>query len=426
MPSPKAALARVRAKRPGLDHLIQAFGRYQADTGDRLAAAVTFFGFLSFFPLLALAASLLAVFIGPDAVDTVVREVDNYAPGLAEQLMLEDLLTSDRAAGVAGAVGLVGLLYSGLGWVDALREAIRSIWHQNVQAGNLIKKKLADVLVLAGLGLLLVVSLGTSAVASALTGFALETVGLEDSLVATVVVRVVGIALAVLTSTALFLYLFFRLPKVQTPWRRVVRGAALAAVLFEVLKLVGAFYIARTTGNPVYGIVAVAVGLLVWINLVSKMLLLCAAWTVTAPYDADVAPSGTASPEQAAKAGIPLEYADSDMNLTEDGAPTPLVAAVQGRTPPQFADGGPGSEAGDSQADDSQGRGEQASDTGGASGDGTAGRTRATASPPTATADLPGAKGVVLAARSISAVAAAGLAALAVYVLRTVWGYVRR
>src|SRR5664280_3638260 len=49
----------ARAKRPFLDHLVRAYSRYQGDAGDRLAAAVTYFAFLSFFPLVALAFSVL-------------------------------------------------------------------------------------------------------------------------------------------------------------------------------------------------------------------------------------------------------------------------------------------------------------------------------------------------------------------------------
>jgi membrane protein len=118
-------------------------------------------------------------------------------------------------------------------------------------------------------------------------------------------------------------------------------------VLFELLKRVGALYIERTTENPLYGSFAVIVGLLVWINVVSRMFLICAAWTVTAPYDSDVPPSGTASPELAEKAGIPTEFADTDPDaapaLQQDGAPSPLAAAVQGVTPSQDVPEGRGS-----------------------------------------------------------------------------------
>jgi len=310
--NPKASFQRARDARPALDHVVRAYQRYTADAGDRQAAAVTFFAFLSFFPLLALAASVLGYFLGDEAVRTVVREVDSYAPGLAGQLGLQDLLSSDRKAGVAGLLGLVGLLYSGLGWVDALREAVRTMWHHNVKEGNLFVKKAKDVVVLVGLGVTVVLSVAVSAATGAFTGAALNLVNLENTAVATAVAKVVGIALGLAASTALFLYLFLRLPRVAAPFRRVLRGAVLAAVLFEVLKRVGAIYIDRTTGNPLYGIVAVAVGLLVWINLVSRLFLLCAAWTVTAPYDSDVEPSGTANAEAAREARIPAEFADGD------------------------------------------------------------------------------------------------------------------
>ena len=132
------------------------------------------------------------------------------------------------------------------------------------------------------------------------------------------------------------------------PFRRVLRGALLAAVLFEVLKRVGAIYIDRTTENPLYGIFAVVVGLLVWINLVSRLFLLCAAWTVTAPYDSDVEPSGTANAEAAREAGIPEEFADSDdpPTIQQDGAPSPLAAAVQGVVPSQDVPDGRGGDSG--------------------------------------------------------------------------------
>ena len=324
--NPKATFQRARDSRPGFDHLVRAYQRYSADAGDRQAAAVTFFGFLSFFPLLALAAALLSYFLGDEAVGTVVDQVNSYAAGLADQLELRETLTSNSAAGTAGVLGLAGLLYSGLGWVDALREAVRTIWHHDVQGGNLVVKKAKDVVVLVGLGITVVLSVGVSAATGAFTGAALALVGLQETFVATAVAKVVGIALGLLASTVLFLYLYLRLPRVTAPFRRVLRGALLAAVLFEVLKRVGAVYIERTTGNPLYGAFAVVVGLLVWINLVSRLLLLCAAWTVTAPYDSDVEPSGTANVATARTAGPP-EDAD---NAPDDPPTIPDDAARPG------------------------------------------------------------------------------------------------
>lgn len=334
----QSGVSTIRQRRPFLDHLIRAFSRYQADAGDRLAASVTYFGFLSFFPLIALAFSVAGFVVDayPDAQQELTEQINSFLPGLADKL---DVTSIGQAKVATGLVGLGGLLFAGLGWIDALREAIRTIWHHNVQAGNFVVKKLVDVAVLAGLGLTLLASLVVTGVSSGAMSWFLELVGLENNVIARVGLRAAGIGLAVLVDLAVFLYLFTRLPRLKTPLKRVLKGALLGAVGLEILKVVGSLLVARTTSNPVYGAFAVVVGLLIWINLVSRFILFTAAWTVTAPYDTDVAPSGTADEESARAAGIPEQYADHDPDnppMTRgDGAPAPLHAAVQGRTPPQ-------------------------------------------------------------------------------------------
>jgi membrane protein len=342
MENPKVAaqsgVATIRRRRPFVDHLIRAFSRYQADGGDRLAAGVTYFGFLSFFPLIALAFSIAGFVVDayPDAQHKLTEQINNFLPGLADKL---DVTTIGNAKVATGLVGLAGLLLAGLGWIDALREAVRAIWHHNVKAGNFLVKKLADIGVLAGLGLTLLASVAVTGVSSAAMSWFLDLIGLENNSVARVGLRLVGIALALVVDFAVFLFLFTRLPRLNTPLKRVAKGAMLGAVGLEILKVVGSILVARTTNNPVYGAFAVVVGLLIWINLVSRFMLFTAAWTVTAPYDTDVPPSGTADPESARKAGIPEQYADHDPDnpptAAGDGAPAPLAAAIQGETPAQ-------------------------------------------------------------------------------------------
>jgi membrane protein len=335
----KNALPRAREKRPFLDHLVRMYGRYQADGGDRLAAAVTFYWFLSLFPILLLAISLLGYVYGDDAPQHVTRALSGYLP---DQLVETIGDTLADAKGKAGVIGLVGLLLSGLGWVDGLREAIRSIWHQNVKAGNLITRKLVDIVVLVGLFATIAASVVITGATTAATDYVIDLLGLSDSLGATVFTQVLTYVLAAVADTMLFVYMFTRLPKVSTPFRKIVKSALFGAVGFEIIKFAGAFYVARTTskGEATYGAFAVVVGLLLFLNLISRWILLTAAFAVTKPYDSDALPSGTATPEQARKAGIPTEFADDDDPdsppvLVDDGAPTPLRPAVEGKRDPK-------------------------------------------------------------------------------------------
>lgn len=310
--------ARVRA--PWLDHLIRAWGRYQSDAGDRLAASVTYFGFLSFFPLIALAFSVVGFVVHyyPSAQADLVRQINDFLPGLSDKLNVESIGNARVATGI---VGILGLLLAGLGWIDALRDAIRTIWHHNLKAGNFITKKLGDTVILIGLGLTMLASVAVTGVSASAMGWLLKEIGLEGSTVANVLLRIAGYLLAIAVDLALFLFLFTRLPKVASPIRQVFKGALLGAVGFEILKTIGSLLVKGVTHNPVYGVFAVVVGLLIWINYLSRFTLFVAAWTVTQAFEGDARPSGTADVAIAQEAGVPVEFA-------EVGAPAPPVAVL--------------------------------------------------------------------------------------------------
>ncbi len=329
-------VADTRRRAPWLDHLIRGWSRYQSDRGDRLAASVTYFGFLSFFPIIALAFSVAGFVVDayPSAQHDLVREINNFLPGLSDKL---DVTSIGNAKVATGVVGLVGLLLAGLGWIDALREAIRTMWHHNLNAGNFIMKKVVDIGILAGLGLTMAASVAVTGVSASAMGWFLEKIGLEGSIAANIGLRVVGYGLALAVDTALFLFLLIRLPKVATPFRQVLKGAVFGAVGFEILKTLGSLLVKSATHNPVYGAFAVVVGLLIWINYLSRFTLFVAAWTVTAPGDTDVRPSGTADPSMAEEAGIPPDFVSVDPDdvwtTSGDGDPSPLTAALVAKPP---------------------------------------------------------------------------------------------
>ena len=287
----------VRARRPPVDHLVRAYDRNSEVVGGQLAAAVTYYGFLSFFPLLALAFSMIGYVtdIYPSAQDAVTEAVEGAFPSLVGsgegQINIQQVI--DAKAG-AGLVGLLGMLYAGLGWLDALRNSLRRVFGTDDVELGLVKKKLVDVLVLAMLGTSLLASLAVSSLATAVTTWTLELIGLGDSLVATVLLRMLAVTLAVAVDVVIFAILLSRLSGARLPWRRVRSGALLGAVGFEVLKLLGTFLVGRTTDNPLYATFGVVVGLLVWINLVCKLVVFAGAWTATESYSLDPAPPGDA------------------------------------------------------------------------------------------------------------------------------------
>jgi membrane protein len=313
----KDTFSGLRQKSPFLDHLLRAWKHFGDSRGNALAGAVTYFGFLSFFPLLALAFAAVGyvVVVYPEAEADIREALTEALPGLVgtgpNQLNLD---TFANAKGSAGLVGLVGLVYAGLGWVDGLREALRQIFLLPPRQGNIVVKKLADLLVLLTLGIGALAALAVSSIATAVSEQLLRTVDLDGSTLALLGLKVLAPVLSIGVTTLLLLIIFTRLPGRGIPWREALQGAFFGAVGVQALMLLGTYLLQGTTGNALYGAFAVIVGLLVWINFVSRVVLIAAAWTAA---DRNVAPVAAGQDKNPAPAPVEPETADDPEAVRE-------------------------------------------------------------------------------------------------------------
>jgi membrane protein len=256
------------------------FEHYNDVGSNRLAGAVTFFGFLALFPLLTVALAVAAAVLTDNRVNELQQKIAEQIPGLSNHLNLHEVVAN---AGTVGLVSGVILLVSGLGWVDTTRVSIRSSWYLPLEPGNVIVRKFWDTVMLLGLGLVGAVSLGASIAAGALTGQAATWLGLEGSTGGRVALAVIAFLIAVAADLLVFSYLLVGLPRIfGQPRRAVLEAALLGAVGFEILKQALAAYIAGVATKSVYGAFGTPIALLLWINFICRWLLYCVAWTATA------------------------------------------------------------------------------------------------------------------------------------------------
>ncbi|MEV8633315.1 YihY/virulence factor BrkB family protein [Streptosporangium sp. NPDC051023] len=277
----RTKIAADRVRWPWLDHLIRTVQRYQLQAGDRLAGAVTYFAFLSFFPIIALAFAVFGYFLSvrPDAVKTLQRAIDQYLPGLAAQLPIQQIADSRASVGI---IGLLGLLYAGLGAIDALRGALREMSMTTEPPLNFFLAKLRDLTAFALVGITMIASVLVGGFATQAGGVVAEKLGLSSSAAESWSLRLLGLAVSLLADTVVFVIILHWMGRSRQPIRVVLRGALLGAVGFGLLKQLAALILSRTLNNPIYGVFAVMVGLLIWINLSSRVILYAAAWTETA------------------------------------------------------------------------------------------------------------------------------------------------
>jgi membrane protein len=277
-------LARQRRQRPWLDHLVRAGEAYSERYGNHYAAAITYFSVLSLFPLLMIAFAVAGFVLSGNA--SLLREMQNSiteaVPSGLGKTINDVIKQAIESRSTVGIIGLLAAVYSGLGWMSNLRDALTAQWGQEHLPRPFLKTMLKDLLALLGLGLALAVSFGLSAAGGGLGSWLLGLVGLDDDAWALFMLRVGTIVLALAANWLVFLWVLSRLPRERVSARSAMRGAAAAAVGFEVLKQVFTIYLASVTSSPAGQVFGPILGLLLFANLVSRFLLFITAWTATA------------------------------------------------------------------------------------------------------------------------------------------------
>ncbi|MEG3630888.1 YihY/virulence factor BrkB family protein [Streptomyces poriticola] len=259
-------------------HAWRSYERLDRVKWTRLAAAMTFTSFVALFPLLTLAAAVAAATLSTEQQNEIQDKIAQQVPGISDQLNIQDLVQN---AGTVGLIAGVLLLFTGMGWIEATRGCLRAVWELPDPEESPLLTRAKDVGVLVGLGGALLITIGISTVASALVGWIIRQLGMDSGGVGGVLLYIGAFAVAVLADFLVLLYVLGVLPGAEPPRRRLVVGALIGAVGFELLKLLLSGYMQGVATRSMYGAFGVPIALLLWINFTSKLVLYCAAWTAT-------------------------------------------------------------------------------------------------------------------------------------------------
>ncbi|MGH3963283.1 MAG: inner membrane protein YhjD [Pseudonocardiaceae bacterium] len=286
-------IERYRRRYPWLDQLVRAGQSYTTRHGDHYAAAITFFSVLSLVPLLMIAFAAAGFVLAGN--QELLRQLQDQIqaaapPGLGDTLnqVIDGAIASRSGVGI---VGLLGALYSGLGWMGNLRDALTAQWRsaqweQSGEPEGFLRTKVFDLLALLGLGLALVVSFTLTGVGTAFASVVLEAVGLGDVYGARLVLTFLAIAASVAGMWLVFLWVIARLPREPVPLRSATQAALVGALGFEVLKQAFAIYLDSVTASPTGQLFGPVIGLMVFAYFVSRFLLFLTAWAAAGRDDA--------------------------------------------------------------------------------------------------------------------------------------------
>jgi membrane protein len=312
----KSAWGRVEASLP-----YRAYQRYGQARGGVLAGGMAYIAFFSLFPALALGFTVFGLIVGDNA-DLQGRVITAVNDGLGTTIITPiggsgglvsiDTLTGSTELTVAGIIGLGGFLFTGLGWLASMREGIRAMFGRPTYQGNFVKTKLRDLVTLVTLGLVLLVSAFGGVIVSGAAGWLLRLVGLEGSTIGSLVLGAISTLVLLAVDIAVFLVIFELLSGVSVPRADLGDAALFGGVGLGILKLLGGLLLNGAGNNKLVATAGVALGLLVWLNLVSRLTLVAAAWGATVAID-----RGHLLPETE---GVPLATSvPAQRTMIEDG-----------------------------------------------------------------------------------------------------------
>ena len=250
--------------------VVQKFGNDQAGSK---AALIAYYGLFALFPLLMLFATILGYVLHDN--NQLRKDLVNSALGSFPIIgnQLQSQIHPLTGSIFAVVVGGLFLLYGAIGLGLATQSAMNKVWNiPYVHWPSLPMRYLR------GFAILVLLAASTIGL-TVLTGFATLVSHDETS-------RALLVIGSFTLNFGLILLAFMVMTAVKLRYRDVILGAALAAVFWQALQLVGSWYVGRELqhATQTYGFFGIVLVLLAWIYLGAQLFLLAAEINVVRRY----------------------------------------------------------------------------------------------------------------------------------------------
>jgi membrane protein len=296
--SPLETVAHVAQKvqrRPMVAHMIRATERFNDRMGNQFGAAITYFSFLSMIPILMVSFAAAGFILAShptllqDIFNKILTNVND--PTLAATLK-STISTAVQQRTTVGIVGLAIALYSGVNWMGNLREAIRAqsrdTWEGTPQDDEKIwVKYFRDFISLIGLLIALIITLSITSIAGSAQQMIISALYLDYIEWLKPAWQLIGLAISICANYLLFFWIFWRLPRHRPRKKALIRGTLIAAIGFEVIKIIMTWTLPSLVKSPSGAAFGSVLGLMAFFYFFARLTLFCAAWIATAQYKDD-------------------------------------------------------------------------------------------------------------------------------------------
>ncbi|MDQ3764911.1 MAG: YihY/virulence factor BrkB family protein [Actinomycetota bacterium] len=240
------------------------------DQGGYLAALITYYGFVSLFPMLLLLVSVLGYTLEGDPAlqQAVLGSALQQFPIVGPQL--EQNVGSIQGSGLGVVLGILGAVYGGLGVSVAIQTALNRVWAVPRYARpDPVVSRLRGLVLFLLLGAVVVITTALSSIGAVAAG---SQYGIGSG------ARIAAIMLAMIVNVGAFLFAFRVLTARDIRLADLMPGAIGAGVAVQLLQTGGALFVsyALRGASQIYGVFGLVLGLLAYLYLQSFIVVFCA------------------------------------------------------------------------------------------------------------------------------------------------------
>jgi membrane protein len=255
--------------------LKRAISNYGSHNGTSFAAAISYNALFSIFPLALFLLGFLGFFIHSSSQRESI--INNIFSALNGGVSKSALTTQVNAvAGGSAAVGILGLViaaWSASGVFSRVRTSMNVIW-DSTKSRPLVPGKLLDLAMVIAVGALILLSVAATGVLTAVQGFSGQIFGSSLGWFTHLLFALLYLVIPPAISFVAFSLVYWLVPHAEVRVKDVWFGALVAAVLFEIVQLGFAFYVANLGHYAkTYGALGGVIAFLFFIYISANILL---------------------------------------------------------------------------------------------------------------------------------------------------------
>ena len=222
--------------------------KFLEDQAPNWAALIAWNALFAMFPIVIFAASLLGLVLRlfGQANDRIYSTIFTAIPGDPRPL-LDAVTTVKSQSGVLFIVGLVGLLWGGSALFGSIEQAFAVIYHTKPR--DFLRQRL----IAFGMVFLFTILVGVAVATSALLPALKHIPNIPEFLYSGVAAFILQVAVGITAGFLLFGSMYYVIPNRKQQFRKVLPGALVAGLLFELITLLFPLYLSINNGINQYG-----------------------------------------------------------------------------------------------------------------------------------------------------------------------------